>query len=451
MAKQNSPAEPSNILRFQITSNKGNSYDITPGVAEFSYYESVLSNTVTATISFVETGNASNGNRGVAIGGLLDNLPIRGGERTDITIEDNYGYKLKFDNGLYVNRVRNAIPDTQKDVYFIDLASKEYFANEQVRVVKRYKEAPISSHVSEILKKVLQSKSKLDIDTTSLNYNFYGNDRKPFYICTWLASKSIPQVSASGGSGGNTLNGAAGYLFYQTRNTIHFKSIDNLFKQKPVKKYIYSNTPGTPKGYDGSIKSYTIDSDIDLNQNLTLGAYNNRTIFYDPVSFNYYVRNYSITNQKNKITTAGKQEEETGNLVAKEFTQSPTRLMSAVMDVGYNPPGATTREQLEAWKNNPQTPNFDAPKTMVQSIMRYNQLFTIQTNITIPGDFSIKAGDTIRCDFPEVKGKTGTSKDINKKTSGDYLVAHVCHRITPSETFTSLGLIRDSYGVKIDK
>ena len=26
-------------------------------------------------------------------------------------------------------------------------------------------------------------------DNTSLNYNFIGNDRKPFYTCTWLASR----------------------------------------------------------------------------------------------------------------------------------------------------------------------------------------------------------------------------------------------------------------------
>ena len=82
--------------------------------------------------------------------------------------------------------------------------------------------------------------------------------------------------------------------------------------------------------------------------------------------------------------------------------------------------------------------------------MRYNQLFTIQTNVTIEGDFSIKAGDMIRCDFPQVQGESGGSKDINKQTSGNYLVAYVCHRVTPENTFTSLGLIRDSYGVKID-
>ena len=37
-----------------------------------------------------------------------------------------------------MNRARNASPGTQNDTYFIDLCSKEYFANEQTRVVKRY-------------------------------------------------------------------------------------------------------------------------------------------------------------------------------------------------------------------------------------------------------------------------------------------------------------------------
>ena len=437
---------PSNILQFQITSNKGNSIDMSAGVAEFLYYESVLSNNVTATVSFVETGNNDSGTRG----GILDNLPIRGGERIDISMEDNYQNKFKYNNGLYVNRIRNAIPGTQKDVYFLDLASSEYFANEQVRVQKRYRDAPISTHVSEILKNILQTKEKIYVDTTSLNYNFYGNTRKPFYICTWLASKSVPQISASGGSGGNTLNGAAGYLFYQTRDGFHFKSIDNLFKQTAKKKYIYSNTPGTPEGYDASIRDYTIDTDMDLSQNLSLGTYNNVTFYYDPVSFNYKVAQYQIIDQKDKITVAGKQSEQASTLVSKDFTQSPTRLMTAVRDVGYNPPGVTTREQLASWKANPQGENFDTEGTMVQSIMRYNQLFTIQTNITIDGDFSIKAGDIIRCDFPSI-GDESSTKGINRKTSGDYMVAHVCHRVTPTDTFTILALVRDSYGVKFNK
>ena len=76
--------------------------------------------------------------------------------------------------------------------------------------------------------------------------------------------------------------------------------------------------------------------------------------------------------------------------------------------------------------------------------MRYNQLFTIQTTITIPGDFSIRAGDTVRCSFPQLDSDKNSGK--NPKTKGIYMVAHVCHKITPENTLTSLSLVRDSYG-----
>jgi len=46
--------------------------------------------------------------------------------------------------------------------------------------------------------------------------------------------------------------------------------------------------------------------------------------------------------------------------------------------------------------------------------------------------------------FPEQKA--GGTDEINKKTEGKYLVAHVCHKLTADNTVTSLGLVRDSYG-----
>ena len=45
----NSPTQPGNIERFTITSNTGGgSIELSAGVIDFRYYESVLSNTVTA-------------------------------------------------------------------------------------------------------------------------------------------------------------------------------------------------------------------------------------------------------------------------------------------------------------------------------------------------------------------------------------------------------------------
>ena len=458
---QNSPDQAANIIKLKISSNFGDgAIDISGGVVDFQYYESVLSNHVTCTITVMETGfEMDKSGKPKASKGLIDSLPIRGGERVDIIMEDNYGNELKIDEGLYVNRLRDVDAGTSQDLFFMDLASKEYFANEQTRVTKRY-EGSISQNVEKILKDVLLVESKPDVDETAEPYNFIGNDKKPFYICTWLASKSIPQMKSPDGK--TATGGSAGYLFFQTREGFHFKSIDKIFSGEPVKKYIFNNSPDLPDGFDAKILLTDIESDIDLNEKLTLGTYHNRSIFFDFYALNYTVRDYKLGDSSgvgdniassslnngskatsSKITPAGKKIDD---LIAEEFTQSPSRLMTHILDVGTQPTGSTVEDQLEHWKENRAEPNFKAMDTMQTSIMRYNQLFTIKTNIIIPGDFSIKAGDVVFCDFPELSGSD--KKDTNPESGGLYMVAHVCHKVTSGSTTTSLALVRDSYGKK---
>ena len=139
-------------------------------------------------------------------------------------------------------------------------------------------------------------------------------------------------------------------------------------------------------------------------------------------------------------------EEPASELIPKEFRQSPSRLMSFVVDTGAIPSGVDSQEQLVNWNDDKTKTNFDFKDTVVQSIMRYNQLFTVKTDITIPGDFTIKAGDVIECSFPELSGSE--SEAVNSETKGKYMVASVCHRITPNSSTTSLSLVRDSFGGK---
>ena len=455
---ENAPEAAGNIVKFKISSNFTDyAVDLSAGVVDFRYYENVLANNVTASATIVETGYQEDGSGGAAgKQSTVDGLPIRGGERTDITIEDAYGNELTLEEGLYVNRLRDVDPGTSQDIYFLDFASKEFFANEQTRVVKRY-EGNIGDNVEKILKDVLKVEADIEIDNTGAPYNFIGNDKKPFYICTWLASKSIPE-SGKGGS--------AGYLFFQTRDGFHFKSIDNILGGEAKKKYIFNNSPQIPEGFDAKILTCEINSDVDVGKNLMMGMYNNRSIFFDPVFFNYEVRSFPEpekpqtegqiideektpevpTSEKYVEKTETAAEEPASELIAKEFRQSPTRLMSFVLDTGVMPSGLTSQEQLDAWNQEKSKTNFDIRDTVVQSIMRYNQLFTVKTDITIPGDFTIKAGDLVECSFPELSGSE--SKEVNSETKGKYMVASVCHRVTPDSSTTSLSLVRDSFGGK---
>ena len=440
-----------NIREFNIFQAKdgGNSIDASGVVTDIKYYEDVLSNAVSLSAIISESGESDNKKMGNK--GMLDGLPIRGGEPATIVLEDHDGNKLSFKNEskLYVNRIRNVIPGTQKDVYSLDFSSRELFANEQCRVVKRY-DGKISDNVKKILTEAtsgsagIKTKKKVTCDDSN-TYNFIGNDRKPFYICTWLASKAAPSDGKKGGT--------AGYLFYETHDGFNFKSIDKLFQQESKGNYLYSNTDDNPPEYDGKIITYDINRNIDLQNNLLMGTYSNRSLFFDFYAMNYQVRNFNVDSaqpakskeggSKGKIENLGSDEIDS---VADEFRQPISRLMNKVLDVGTLPSGKDIDAQLETWKDKANEPTFDAADIMVQSLMRYNQMFSIKINIMIAGDFSLRAGDLIHCEFPELSAEPNTK--VNKRSGGLYMISSLCHNITPEETYTSLTLVRDSFGRK---
>lgn len=445
----NSSNRTGNVSLFQIFSTKGNgSVDISAGAVDIRYYESVLSNSISLTATVIETGLTNTSTEETLNKGLIDTLPIRGGEQVLIELEDNQPQKNKLifkdDNSFYVNRVRDIDPGTQQDLYFVDLCTREFIANEQSRVVKRYNEK-ISDNVVKILRDIngLNTQKNIDADQTAIPYNFIGNSRKPFYVCTWLASKSVPEQSGQ-------IGGAAGYFFYENYDGFKFKSIDNLFNSDPIKKYIFTNTADLPSGYDEKILSYQIRRDIDLQNNLTLGTYSNKSLFFDFVAMDYTVRDYNVDdNQSGKIVSAS---ENDIDYVADEFRTPTSRLMNHILDIGVLPSGNNAQSQLSKWKSTLKEPTYDAANTMVQSIMRYNQLFTIKTEIIISGDFSLRAGDLIYCDFPQlsIEKNPGVNGKDNKEfgSGGIYMIASLCHKITSRDTFTSLTLVRDTFGRK---
>lgn len=417
-------AKDANIKEFVIQAVKGGkTIDIKNGVTSFAYYENLLSNHVTATVALTDTGASGET--------ILEGLPIRGGEEIRLTMQDSDKNTLKAE--LYLNKIMDLDETTTQDRLTISCASKEAFSNEFTRVTKRY-EGKISESITKILTEVLEADFKPEnIEETSNSYNFIGNDRKPFYICTWLGTKSIPTENY-----GKT----GGFFFYQTQDGMNFKSVDMLLDQPIKKKYLYNSSINLPVPYDDKIMNYDMNRSVDVGSSLMLGAYHNRTLYFDPYKFEYTAKTFDIKEQI-PVKHAGSSDE--FDFVNPDFTETPTRLMTAVLDLGTLPTGSDAKAQLERWASNKEETNDKVMDRMVQSVMRYNQLYSVVTSITIPGDFSLRVGDIILCDFPKV---TDDTKNIDKKQSGKYLISSLCHFVTPDRCFTQLGLIRDSYGRK---
>ena len=153
-------ARDSNFTQFEIqaSEDKGKTVDIREGIASFSYYENILSNFITASVSVIESGTRTGQDRGGVTEGLLNYLPVRGGEEVRMKAKDSFGNVIDFSKyELYVNTV--SVPNADATVSSIEfgLVSKEYFSNEKTRVVKRY-EGKINETIKKILDDILKTK-----------------------------------------------------------------------------------------------------------------------------------------------------------------------------------------------------------------------------------------------------------------------------------------------------
>ena len=420
------------ISRFEITSNEGKTLDVSLGCVQLQYYESILDNTVRVSTILVDSGDRID-EQSVSVLEMED-MKLTGGEEVSLEMEDGYGQKLKFsgDSQLRIKAIHDAGEENVLS-YMIDLWSKECLDNELVetRVTKRY-DGKISDSIESILKNALKTPKVIDTDETENLFSFLGRSEKPFYKCAWLAKRSIPT-----GSTGKS----AGYLFFETADGFKFKSIDKLFGQNYKRKLIYTRTPDLPDAYDAKILEYSYDSAIDVEKVLLTGALFKTelraTNFYD----NKPRRNEtSHKNQEDEDKMGGKEHP----TIAKDLglQDKATRVVVRYDKKGVLPPGTNLEEQLKKSKSN----DYDIDSIIRQSAMRYNQLFTQKLSMTIPGDFGLRAGDIVYCDFPEMTTKN--MRFVSHKKGGLYMIVDLCHLITTNKTFTKLNLVRESIGRK---
>lgn len=432
----NKEAESASIRKFEIYKNSGEPVDLTGAGAlvELVYYESLLDLTVRATATFVDTGNRS-GQDGVA---LVEELST--GNKVDVIIEDNYGVSLNFknDNHLRIKKPRNSIQDTLKSTFVIDLYSREFITNleEGKSLVQKRYSGKISDTVEKIVKEdCLKSEKPLLIDETVNTLEVIGRKRKPFAVICELATKCVPDIQGAFGD-------LAGYFFYETYDGYNFRSIDKLFMQKPKRKLIFNNTTSLPQGYDAKILEYSFDSGIDLDNKIQSGSIGKSSLVtLDTFSNTYqgeHGEEFDSSNQFKGNNNAGKEEIE----YPSDLDLDITKVYTKIPDFGILPPGKDAKDQLK----NSQKINFDLDKITRQARARYNNLFNVKLSIAIAGDLSLRAGDLLHCDFPEVSDKE--NQVISSKKSGLYMIVDVATLFASSGTFTRVNLVRDTIGRK---
>ena len=433
-------ADPAFIEQIDVFSNSSDkSVSIINGIASLSYTESIMSDTIRMTVSFIDSGNSLDGKT------VLEGLPLVGQERVVIKFSDNNENTIGGSPKLvmYVNKVTPISDKTQTSVINLELVSKEYILNEKVRVNKRY-DGKISDHVNDILKNKLKTTKKINVEDCINNFNFFGNNKKSFYTISWLAKKAVSSKSQS-------LGKSAGYFFYETYNGFFFKSIDSLLEQEPKIKLLYNETPdgggkNIPEGYDQKVLDFKKNNNVNVQDKLKMGSFTNRVVLFDPFTCFYEVKAPTTDNTEGSIKKGGKSlylGEKSRN---KEFdvpgtNEEYSRTQYFLLDTGTAPSGDSAKQIKKSGEE-----NFEYGQIANQSMMRYNQLYSMRSSITIAGNFSLHAGDAIYVDSPGLEKEQ--TDEVDRQDGGLYIITDICHQVTAKGTYTQCNLARDSFGRK---
>ncbi len=254
----------------------------------------------------------------------------------------------------------------------------------------------------------------------------------------WLASRCVPDFSGAKGK-------LAGYLLYQTSDSIKFKSIDKLFSESPKAKFIYNEKveEAAPPGYDAKIMDYQFNKSMDIENMMKGGTFSqSESITVDPYKTKYKEASpFDAITQNLKKNNAGKDIPIIAE--ALDFANRTFKINMRPLDTGQLKP-------IDKKKSKEQ--NLLPDEIMRQARARYNQLNTSNLKIVIPLNVKLHAGDIIEVTFPENKGGKAPLK-LTKRKSGRYMIESLAHKIglskmTNTANTTALTLIRDTEGKK---
>jgi hypothetical protein len=426
------------------SNDRSRSVGLIGGAILFEYFEDVFSPTITAKIKIVDNGNviASQDSPDGDKQSIYNGLPLRGGERLSLKIAGNSStnpgldFSKRVEDYFYVSSITDVISESNRESFTLHLVSREAITNETVRVGKKFKvDTRISDSVENILRDYLRTNKIGKIDKSSNKYGFIGNLRKPFTILVWLASKGVPEKSGSA---------TAGFLFYQTQDGFQFRSIDDLLDQSPKAIYTYTQSQ---ESYDDSDKklnndfnilNYYVEKNQNLIEKLRLGTYASHRMFFNPLDFSFSKPEDGIFKREKY---AGKTNNLGGQIKLPPLSDGsdltlgdvPTRIITAVYDVGTLDPATSTEI------------NSDQSLYQSQSLLRYNILFTQTLSIIVPSNTNLRAGDIIECKFPKIT--QSDAKEYDTETSGLYMIKELCHHFDINRSYTSMKLIRDTFGI----
>ena len=420
-----SAAGASNYTIFQIK-KKDLEVPIQGKILNFNYYESIYSPMITGSIAIEDTGGSVENDLGI-LATIKDGMKITGFEEVSFLVTTRYG-ELDFTRyPLIVTGSPANLDESNRQVALLNMVSKTEIDSSKKPLTRNYPEAPISETVTKILNKELKiSKDKLDIEKTQNQDKIKGNHLGALDCILKMCKKSIPAEGKD-----------PGYFFYETQDGHNFRSIDGLIKNgiesfdneeyaKMHTYYYFGSIAAKLEDDNGNdfkvLTTPNVIRDEDQLKALRTGLYNVRIITKNSLTGEY---KEEIKNLLSNINLGEKQEKVVDD---KDYLKTYSFHIS---------PGADDPGVSDTILNNP-------ADYVPQSNMRYSLLHSQVVQIQVPCNVQLKAGEVIKLYLENITQSNKNEQIYNNLRSGFYLIKDLCHAFSPTNSYTSLTLLRDT-------
>ena len=418
------------IISYQESNNprqdKFKSLDILPILRTFELTENLFAYSLAGRI-IVEDNND-----------FRTTLPITGLERLSLSFNTPglLGYDYTEDTGVPFRRFKIANitldpTNPKKQYYEILFCSPESYENVTESVSEAFT-GPVENGVQKVLrnKKYLNSKKRFFFEPTKTNAKYVIPSKKPYETISFLARQAISAKYNN-----------SGYMFYETADGYHFRSLESLFSfgggRLRKSKWNYQTQMVQTTDMDNdmlqnterrmmSIKSYDFESPMATLENMQKGMYANKLVVHD--AFNKTITEHNFDYHSN---------------FEKEYHAEPIGTGSSAFSMTPIAPFSKESENAKAITDLPNSKRMvmtdttkihndyefvpvsaTLPKQLSKSqVLRQNVL-----NMSVYGKTDLRVGDMINISLPLLRPTNPDEEDIaNPYFAGRYVVLAIKH------------------------
>ena len=396
--------------------------DLRDQLANINIYEDIFTNSITGSISFVDTNN------------LTANASIVGQEKLKLVLvtpnasdDTSRDMAINFsDQPLHIYQIKSSINVNDRTKTFeLAFTTNEIMRNNRIRVCQSYNGEPAKEIIKKVIRdpELLNSKKEFYYEETTNLFQMIAPNMRPFDFINTVAKRCLSKE----------YDFAPTFLFYETVRGYFFRTIDSMMDRKNPRMVFKEVTPNDDINNVGrnltNILSYEIMNSTDTLLNTRAGMYNSDLLLVDVFNKSYkhyeykYLEDFDKQIHADEFNNYGSEQAPIASKAPDQYGNLISDYPKSILHV------QTIERETKDGLFDPSTGEPNDYRGTDMWLQKRRSRFTsleaaISLRIKVPGNTTIQAGDLIGI---TLKNQTGSQSASDPYLTGRYLVRTLKH------------------------